>query len=85
MSSAWLRRFASLRLFVRLLPADTPRIQDISLHLGDMLFTLGASILAGLLFGLIPSIKMASMNLLGTLRIGGASLAGQRLALRRFP
>ncbi len=68
---------ASLRLFVRLLPADTPRIQDISLHWGDIVFTLCASILAGLLFGLIPSVKMASMNLLGTLRMGGRGLAGK--------
>ena len=68
---------ASLRLFVRLLPADTPRIQDVSLHLGDIVFTLCASVIAGLIFGLIPSIKMASMNLLGTLRVGGRSLIGR--------
>ncbi len=68
---------ASLRLFVRLLPADTPRIQDISLRAGDIVFTLCASILAGLLFGLIPSVKMASMNLLSTLRLGGRGLAGK--------
>jgi predicted permease len=69
--------FASLRLFVSLLPADTPRIQDVSLHVGDVIFTLCASIAAGLIFGLIPSLKMASMNLLDTLRLGGRGLAGQ--------
>ena len=69
--------FASLRLFVSLLPADTPRIQDVSPHVGDVIFTLCASIVAGLIFGLIPSFKMASMNLLGTLRLGGRGLAGQ--------
>lgn len=69
--------FASLRLFVGLLPADTPRIQDVSLHLGDVIFTLSASVVAGLIFGLIPSFKMASMNLLSTLRLGGRGLAGQ--------
>jgi predicted permease len=68
--------FASLHMFVRMLPADTPRVQDVSLHAGDLLFTLGASVLAGLLFGVIPAIKMASMNLLGTLRMGGRSLMG---------
>ncbi len=68
---------ASLRLFVSLLPADTPRIQDISLHFGDIGFTLVASVSAGLLFGLIPSIKMASMNLLSTLRMGGRGLTGK--------
>ena len=67
---------ASLRVFVGLLPADTPRLQDVSLHTGDVVFTLCASIVAGLLFGLIPAIKMASMNLLGTLRLGGRTLMG---------
>jgi predicted permease len=67
----------SLRVFVGMLPADTPRIQDVSLHWGDVVFTFCASILAGLIFGLIPSFKMASMNLLSTLRMGGRGLAGQ--------
>jgi predicted permease len=63
--------FTSLQLFVRLLPADTPRIQDVSLHAGDILFTMGASVLAGILFGVIPAIKMASLNMLAALRAGG--------------
>ena len=68
---------ASLRIFVGLLPADTPRIHDVSLHWGDVVFTLAASVFAGLVFGLIPSVKMAGMNLLSTLRMGGRGLAGQ--------
>jgi predicted permease len=68
--------FASLRMFVNLLPADTPRIHDVSLHAGDVVFTLCASVVAGLIFGLIPSIKMASLNLLSTLRLGGRALMG---------
>ncbi len=67
----------SLRIFVRVLPADTPRIQDVSVHASDILFTLGASVLAGFLFGLIPSIKMASMNLLSTLRLGGRGITSR--------
>ena len=66
--------FASMRIFLSLLPADTPRIHDISLHGRDVLFTLGASVLAGMLFGLVPAIKMASVNLLATLRSGGRGL-----------
>lgn len=69
--------FASLRIFVGLLPADTPRIEDVALHAGDVVFTLGASVAAGLLFGLIPSIKMASMNLLATLRGGSRGVVGR--------
>ena len=76
----------TLRLFVRLLPADTPRIQDVTPHFGDVVFTLCASVIAGLIFGLIPSIKMASMNLLGSLRIGGRTLTsnGSRFGLSMF-
>jgi predicted permease len=73
---------ASLRIFLRLLPADTPRIQDVSFDGGDVLFTLGASVLAGILFGLIPSIKMASLNLLGTLRLSGRGLSGRNAGYR---
>jgi len=75
--------FASLHVFAGLLPADTPRIHNISLHISDILFTLGASVVAGLIFGLIPAIKMASFNLLTTLRMGSRTLsaAGARFGL----
>jgi predicted permease len=69
--------FASLHVFLRLLPADTPRIEDVSLHATDILFTVGASVLAGVLFGLIPSIKMASINPLASLRVGTRGIAGK--------
>jgi predicted permease len=68
---------ASLRLFLHLLPADTPRIEDVAFHAGDILFTLGASVIAGLLFGVIPAVKLASLNLLSTLRIGTRGIAGK--------
>ena len=66
--------FLSLRLFVRLLPAGTPRVEAISLHPSDVVFVLAVSIFAGLLFGVIPSIRMASLNLLLALRAGGRGL-----------
>lgn len=69
--------FASLHFFAGLLPADTPRVQDVRLHAGDALFTLGASVLAGLLFGLIPAIKMVSANLLSTLCGGSRGVVGK--------
>ncbi len=69
--------FFSLRIFVRLLPAGTPRIDNISLQPSDIFFTLGASVLAGLLFGIIPSIRMASLNLLAALRLGSRGLMGK--------
>jgi predicted permease len=69
--------FLGLRIFLHLLPADTPRIASISLHTSDILFTLAASVFAGLLFGIIPSIRMASLNLLDALRLGSRGLMGK--------
>jgi putative ABC transport system permease protein len=58
---------ASLRGLVRLLPADTPRLNEISLDWPVILFAAAASVLSGLLFGMIPAFKMASPNLQGML------------------
>ena len=69
--------FLSLRIFMRLLPADTPRLGSISLRPSDVLFTLAVSVLAGLLFGIIPSVRMASVNLIAVLRLGRGGLTGK--------
>jgi predicted permease len=54
---------ASLRGLVLLLPPDTPRLNEISLHAPVFLFAAVASLVAGFLFGLIPAIKMSTPNL----------------------
>jgi predicted permease len=67
----------SIRALARLLPADTPRIADITLHWDVLLFALAISLLTGLLFGLIPAIKMASPHLQHSLRSGSISIIGR--------
>lgn len=68
---------ASLRALVTLLPADTPRLSDVSLHWPVFLFAAGASVLTGFLFGLIPALQMASPNLRESLHSGSRSVAGK--------
>jgi predicted permease len=68
---------AGLRALVSLLPANTPRIGEISIHWPVFLFAAGASVLAGILFGLIPALKMASPNLREALHSGSHSVAGK--------
>jgi predicted permease len=68
---------ASLQGLVRLLPADTPRLNEISLHWPVFLFAAAASLLTGFLFGLIPALKMASPNLQSSLRSSGRGVAGK--------
>ncbi len=68
---------ASLQGLVRLLPADTPRLNEIALHWPVFLFAAAASLLTGFLFGLIPALRMASPNLQGALRSGSRGVAGK--------
>ncbi len=68
---------ASLRLVVTMLPADTPRIANVSPQWPVFLFAAAASVVTGILFGLVPALKMASPNLRESLHAGGRSLAGK--------
>jgi len=66
----------SLRLMTKLLPADTPRLNTLGLHWHAFLFAAGVSVLTGLLFGLVPALRMASPDLQSTLRAAGRGAAG---------
>ncbi|HTW46903.1 MAG TPA: ABC transporter permease [Acidobacteriaceae bacterium] len=68
---------ASLQALVTLLPADTPRLSDVSLHWPVFLFAALASVVTGVLFGLIPAVRMASPNLQESLHAGSRSVAGK--------
>ena len=68
---------AGLRALLTLMPADTPRIGDVSLHWPVFLFAAAASVITGVLFGLIPALRMASPNLRESLHSGSRSVAGK--------
>jgi predicted permease len=73
---------ASLRGLVLLLPLDTPRLNEISLHAPVFAFAAVASLMTGFIFGLIPAIKMASPNLQGALRSSSRGVAGKASQFR---
>jgi predicted permease len=56
---------------IKLLPDALPRPEEIHLDDHVLMFTLGASLLAGILFGLIPALKTCGTNIQGTLKEGG--------------
>jgi predicted permease len=68
---------ASLQALVTLLPADTPRLSDVSLHWPVFVFAALASVVTGVLFGLIPAVRMASPNLRESLHAGSRTVAGK--------
>lgn len=79
----WLRR-----LFWALRPPRLPENMDISINPRVFAFTLGLTILTGLLFGLAPALQMRSRNLAQVLRgksfVSGLAMLGPRWNFRNL-
>ncbi len=63
--------YAGLRTLVALAPTSLPRMDEVSLDGGVLLFTLLVSLFAGLFFGLFPALRQARDGLLDSLKQGG--------------
>jgi predicted permease len=63
---------------LKLLPEALPRAEEIQLDGRVLLYTLAASVLAGILFGLAPALKSSLPDLHGTLKEGGRGSSGVR-------
>lgn len=60
------------------LPAALPRAAEIGLDAHVLVFTLAVSALAGILFGLVPTLRTSRPNLHDTLKEGGRGASGAR-------
>ena len=67
---------------LKALPQTLPRAQEIHLDGRVLLFTLGVSVLAGILFGLAPALKTLHADLHETLKEGGRGSSGARHRLQ---
>ena len=63
---------------LKLLPSALPRVEEIHVDLRVLLFTLAASVLAGILFGLVPALRNSQVDLHETLKEGGRGSSGAR-------
>ena len=63
--------YVGVRALVALAPGGLPRVEDIGIDAMVVAFTLGVSLLAGLLFGAIPVLKYATPRLASVLNQGG--------------
>jgi predicted permease len=75
--------FAGVRLLLSINPGDIPRLGEdgsaVTLDVNILLFTLGVSVLTGILFGLAPAISASRPNLVASLnQNGGRSGIGFR-------
>ncbi len=63
---------------LKVLPETLPRAQDVGVDGPVLIFTLVASVVAGVLFGLAPALKIARPNLQETLKESGRGASGAR-------
>jgi predicted permease len=75
--------FGGVRLLVGLLPPETPRLADVSVSGGVLLYTAGLAVLAGLLFGLVPALRLSGPDLAASLGDGGTR-SGTGIRQRRL-
>jgi putative ABC transport system permease protein len=74
---------AGMRFLVRS-PANIPRLQDASLNVPVLAFTLVVAVASSIVFGLVPAVRVARLDLQQTLRDGGRESRGAaREKLRR--
>jgi predicted permease len=67
---------------LKVLPEALPRAQSVHMDARVLLFTLGATVLAGILFGLAPAVKTSRGDLHETLKEGGRGASGTRHRLQ---
>jgi putative ABC transport system permease protein len=70
--------YGGLQSLVAIAPADLPRLDEVSLDPVVLSFTLGISILSGLVFGLFPVLRWGYVDLVGALKEGGRGGSARR-------
>jgi len=77
---AWL----GIKALVAISPRDLVSLQTVGLNVTVLLWTLGVSLLTGIIFGLAPAFHISRLNLNDSLKEGGKSEAGQATGSRRL-
>ena len=70
--------FWGLAAIRKLLPADFPRLNEIHIDLRILGFTFVASVLTGILFGLVPALQISRPDVQETIRETGRGVSGSR-------
>lgn len=64
------------RVLLNILPSALPAVASVGINWRVLLFALGVSVLAGVLFGLVPALRLSKTNLQETLRESGRGNTG---------
>ena len=71
------------RAALKVLPEALPRAEEVQLDGRVLLFTLTASVLAAILFGLVPAARASGVDIHETLKEGGRGSSGARHRTQR--
>ncbi|HVB07329.1 MAG TPA: ABC transporter permease [Candidatus Acidoferrales bacterium] len=74
--------FWGTKVVLGTLPGALPRASEVSLDSRVLLFTLGVSLFAGILFGLAPALKTSRVNLQEILKESGRGSSGARYRIQ---
>ena len=77
---AWL----GIKALVLISPPDLVSLQSVGLNVTVLLWTLGVSVLTGVIFGLAPALHISRLNLNDSLKEGGKSESAQAGGSRRL-
>jgi putative ABC transport system permease protein len=77
---AWL----GIKVLVAISPRDLVSFQTVGLNVPVLLWTLGISLLTGIIFGLAPALHISRLNLNESLKEGGKSESAQASGSRRL-
>ena len=77
---AWL----GIKALMLIAPRDLLGLQSVGLNFSVLLWTLGVSVLTGIIFGLAPALHISRLNLNDSLKEGGKAESGQASGSRRL-
>ena len=77
---AWL----GIKALLLISPRDLVSLQSVGLNMTVLLWTLGVSLLTGIIFGMAPALHISRLNLNDSLKEGGKSESGQASGSRRL-
>jgi predicted permease len=63
-------------------PETVPRAEEIGLNFPVLLFTILVSVLTGIMFGLLPAIRMSRTDISGSLKDSGRAISGPRTRMQ---